>query len=77
MVGTFTYLEIILLALLWIFLGCWICYKRNWYKEGFSGYSNSGETELRCVGAVLLMPFNLIWNFIVMFIYQDWKNEEE
>ena len=73
MVGTFTYLEIILLALLWIFLGCWICYKREWYKDGFNGYD--GEQQFRCIGAVVLMPLNLIWTLIITYIYEDWNNE--
>lgn len=78
MIGTFTYLEIILLALLWIFIGCWICYKRDWYKKGFSGYANnSGEQELRCLCAVVFMPFNLIWTIIITYIYEDWNNNYE
>jgi len=64
-------LEILLLCIIYLILGIWVCYKRNWYKNqnlilcGVVFYS---------IFAIILMPINLIIVLFCEFIIKDWEN---
>lgn len=69
-----TPLEGFLLLLVWIFVGCFICQKRNWYRHRATYADPSKET---CsFFTILLSPIALIIAFFREFIIGDWKNEK-
>ncbi len=57
---------IFLTLVLYIITGVWLCYKRDWYQE-------SEKREFICVLAVILAPLNLLWNFVQVFLIDNWK----
>ncbi len=68
-----TPLEIILLAIVWIFVGCFICHKRKWYKTKFSSY-DSPPAELVCFATIAFVPVTLCIALFKEFIFDDWNN---
>lgn len=63
-----TPLEIILTAIIWIIVGCWISYKKNWYMDDYYNREENIFTN------IVLAPFVL---FIVIlkkyFINSKWQ----
>lgn len=66
-----THLEIILLGILWIIVGCWICYKRNWYQY----YSSLDDQVVNCSFGILFAPANLVIVFFKIFILNGWPDK--
>lgn len=65
-----TTLEIILIIIVWVFVGCFICTKRNWYKnEGVNDF------VIFCIGSIVLAPIALIIAIFKQFIIAKWYNE--
>jgi hypothetical protein len=58
--------------ILWIALGVFICYKRDWYERGSTEDFPSG---LVCFFATVFMPINFIIVFFRMFFINKWNNE--
>jgi hypothetical protein len=58
----------ILIAILWIITGTWICYKRNWYR------SEGRDDEIGCAIAIVAAPINLLVVFFRVFIISSWDN---
>lgn len=56
----------LLLSLIYLIIGVWLCYKRNWYL-------NSSASEIRIIMATLVAPLNLIWLLVRVFIVDEWK----
>ena len=64
-----TNLEIKLSIILYIIVGLWLCYKRDWYD------TNTGEEQFFICGiAIILMPINLLIILVKEFILSDWDN---
>jgi len=68
-----TNLEIILTAIIYIIVGLWICWKRNWYKDRFN-YTGLNDGSICIVFALLFMPINLLIIFIDEFLLRKWDN---
>lgn len=66
-----TGLEIILSIILYIALGLWIAFKRNWYE--YQADDTEGQFWLSLI-SVVLMPINLIIVFVREFIIAEWDN---
>lgn len=65
-----TNLEAILLTLLWIVLGLFMCYKANWFEE----YRDDANEHIAlCILLVIICPVSFIWNFINRFFIEKWN----
>ena len=61
----------LLIAILWVVLGVFICYKRNWYK-----HLNSDDDltpVLAVVISILLTPVNFLIVFFKLFFLNKWE----
>ena len=67
-----TTLEIILSTILYISLGLWITYKRNWYN-GMT--LDAGERFFINVLAIALMPLNIIIVIFRGLLLREWDND--
>ena len=67
-----TTLEIILSTILYISLGLWITYKRNWYNG--MRQDNAERFNINLL-AVVLMPLNLIIVIFRELILREWDND--
>lgn len=65
-----TQFEIISIILLWIILGTWISYKRNWYKG--VGFVNGGK-EFFIVLNILFAPFAFIITLLLRLFHEPWE----
>jgi hypothetical protein len=65
-----TPLELILIAIIWVFVGCFICHKRNWYQHKF----NSKENE-DVMFTIALAPIALLISLFKEFILDSWNNK--
>lgn len=66
-----TPLETILFILVWIFVGAFICVKRNWYKHRLA----YGDASLFSTMSFLFAPISLTIVIIRVLIIDDWNNE--
>jgi len=70
-----TPLEIVLLILLWIFVGAFICHKRNWYKHRANNYDDKEDAFIFCT--FVFAPIALIIALFREFILDDWNNKRD
>lgn len=64
-----TTLEIVLIILLWLILGIFICHKANWFEH----FGNGCEPEVpACILAVAFAPLVFLVDFIKRFFIQKW-----
>lgn len=63
-----TTLEIILIIIVWINLGLFICKKRNWYT------GQGDDTYFSCIFGVIFAPINLIVTIVKVYLIKDWEN---
>lgn len=67
-----TALEIFLTIVLWIIIGLWISYKRNWYQE------SSFPDEIDVTAGILIlincvfMPIVFMWTFFKEYLNDEW-----
>jgi hypothetical protein len=54
---------------LYIILGFWVCFKREWY-----GNLYAEEQIFAVVGTVVFMPILLIIALFKEFVWRDWDN---
>lgn len=66
-----TALEIILLIILWVIIGTWISYKRNWYK---GEYCPSDKDECILMN-IVFAPLVLIIVLFKYFILGTWNEK--
>lgn len=66
-----TPLDIILIAIIWIFVGGFINHKRNWYKD----LTPSVDILGACFLAFVFAPLILLIVFLKEFIINEWKNK--
>lgn len=66
-----TILEIIQLIIIWLAVGTFICYKRNWYPA--QGMDDM-PSEVVCFFAVLFAPINLAIVLFRIFFIDKWNN---
>jgi ABC-type anion transport system duplicated permease subunit len=56
--------------IIWVFIGVWIAWKREWYKV-------LAEDQVGAIIlAVVLMPLILLLALIREFIFRDWDNNK-
>lgn len=67
-----TLLEIILLGILWIAVGCYICFKRDWYPQ--KNTMDDAPAELICTCAIAFAPINLVIVLFKLFFIYKWTN---
>jgi hypothetical protein len=67
-----TTLEIIFLIIIWIFVGSFICYKRNWYKA-WESYDTSAN--FICIVTIVLTPASLLIALFREFVLDKWNND--
>jgi hypothetical protein len=66
-----TPLETILFFTIWIFVGCFICVKRNWYKNVVID-----ARELFCIICIVFAPISLIIAIFRELIIDEWNNKQ-
>lgn len=57
--------------IIWIALGFFICFKRDWYKQD---ESEDMPLELICFFAIVFMPINFCIVFYKRFFHEKWNN---
>ncbi len=60
-------LNIILIAILWIIVGVWICWKRDWYWDWEMNH-------VLCIIVIILAPINLLLTIFSEYILEKWRN---
>ncbi|HND46750.1 MAG TPA: hypothetical protein PLC61_10190 [Chitinophagales bacterium] len=60
-------------VLLWIIIGLWINYKRNWYKD-FHENTEGISPGFACTVSFVFAPINLLIVLYEEFINKDWDN---
>lgn len=66
-------MEIVQEIFIWVVVGVWISYKRNWYKDNI--YSNQDERNI-CIGVnIIFAPIALVIALFDIFIKGSWKKD--
>lgn len=63
-----TVLEIILIIILWVITGLFICNKRDWYVE------QGADQMFTCAMATIFAPINLIVTFFKIYLINKWED---
>ena len=70
-------MEVVQWIFMWVVVGVWICYKRNWYKDLGNykaiGFADS-TSNFVCGCTIVFVPIALILAFFDVFIKNNWKN---
>jgi hypothetical protein len=64
-------MEIVQSIFIWVVIGVWICYKRNWYKN--VEFTTDDTPNFVCGVTIILAPIALIMAFFDVFIKNSWK----
>ena len=57
---------------IWVVVGTWICFKRNWYKD--AGEFGSDDTpNFLCGVTIIFAPICLLIAIFDVFIKNSWK----
>ena len=64
---------IIMTIFIWIVVGLWINYKREWYR-GYNFEGGEDDRKLHCAINVILSPISLIIAFLQEFLIKPWNN---
>ena len=67
-----TGLEIVFMFIIWIFVGSFICYKRNWYKD-YADYEN--PSSFYCAFTILFAPVALLIAIFREMVLDSWNND--
>lgn len=67
----FNNMETIQWIFIWVVIGVWICYKRNWYKDYDSEFHDTPKFVCAC--NIIFAPIALIQAFFDVFIKNSWK----
>lgn len=67
-----TGLEMVLMVIIWVIVGCWISYKRDWYN-GVKSPEMDPPQELSIAMNIFLAPIALLIAIFREFIQSDWK----
>jgi ABC-type glycerol-3-phosphate transport system permease component len=62
-------METILIIILWVIVGFWIAYKRNWYE-----YAGRDDQNFIIWMTVIFAPISLIIAFFSVMIIGKWQN---
>ena len=65
-------METILITILWVILGFWIAYKRDWYSS-YSGSEDPPASVIILI-CVVFAPASLIIAFFREMVIGKWKN---
>ncbi len=60
----------ILIGILWVIVGIWIAFKRDWYKE-----APNGDESFCCWVSVIFAPINLIIVLFKVFVIKPWNKD--
>ena len=69
-----TTLEIVFLGIIWLFVGLFICYKRDWYTNGNDISDGEFPSEVLCFVSVVLTPISLFIAFVREMVLDKWNN---
>ena len=58
----------ILVAILWLIVGVWICFKRDWYYMW-------DFPILACILSIVLAPINLFATIFSEYVVDKWNNK--
>lgn len=61
-----TVLEIILIIVLWVITGLFICFKRGWYHL-------EDDYTFLCAIATVFAPINLVITFFKIYLINKWE----
>ena len=64
-------MEVIQFIFIWVVIGVWISYKRNWYI--YLSFDNF-DSKFICACNIIFAPIALIIAFFDVFIKKPWKN---
>jgi hypothetical protein len=67
-------MEIVQSIFIWVVIGVWICYKRNWYKDTYDNFSDTTPNFV-CGCTIVFAPIALILAFFDVFIKNSWKKD--
>jgi hypothetical protein len=68
-------MEILQSIFIWLVIGVWICYKRNWYKH-LSDYNGDSTPNFVCGCAILFSPIALLIALFDVFVKSSWKKDK-
>jgi len=68
-----TPLELVLFLIVWVFVGSFICHKRNWYRTN-NVYSDTPQ-ELMVICTICISPVALVIALFKEFILDEWNNK--
>lgn len=56
-------------VIIWLILGLFICYKRNWYE------ADEIDPTFTCIIAIVFAPINFIVVFFKLFFLNKWEDK--
>jgi hypothetical protein len=65
-------METILITILWVIVGFWVAYKRDWYSS-YSGHDEPPASVIILL-CVIFAPLSLIIAFFREMVIGKWKN---
>jgi hypothetical protein len=65
-----TQLEIILIILLWIILGVFICHKAHWFRH--PDFWDVRDKDWVCFIVILFSPLSFAWDIFKRVFLQEW-----
>jgi len=72
-----TFLEILLITIIWIYIGMWINKKRGYYKDMPYFIENRHDRHIALFLNIFLSPFVMLWITLKAvyrhIIMEDWK----
>jgi hypothetical protein len=68
-----TILEFTLSLIIYLIIGLWMCWKRNWYSNNFDIYGNNNASYF-ITFSLIFMPINLIIILLKEFVLREWDN---
>lgn len=55
---------------IWLVVGTWICYKRDWYRD-----THIDTPNFICTVSIIFAPIALLIAFFDVFIKNSWKKD--
>ncbi len=66
-------MENFLIFVLWVIIGLWLAFKRNWYKQ-YDDDDDFDFDKVCCIASVIGMPINFIIIFTKVFLINKWDD---
>lgn len=65
-------MEVVQCIFIWVVVGVWICYKRNWYKDA-GAFESDDTPNFVCGVTIILAPISLILALFDVFVKNPWR----